>query len=250
MNCNSKITYDKDCNIIIHDINFDENYAYIYILQLNKSNETITQVAIKEVTPEEIIIQVGNPNSDDIIVLDESNICDTKVIGCGDSSMTIIPELQVKFDKDIQDGFYTLVTVKVPMDPTKEYYYRNGKVYHINEEADLALLLELNPEVSGLEVEHEYYFQTCRLRKCYINICKQIFDQVHSLDCNKPPIDPNLKFKRDLLLSALHIIEFMVERGQFKEAELLLERIMGCNGLCDDHHCGCHKHSPCSCGCL
>ena len=247
MNCNSRITYDENCNIIIHDINYDENYAYVYILQLNKSNEIITQVATKEITPEEIIIQVGNPNSENVIVLDESNICDTKVIRCSEIR---VPETQVIF-KGTEDGFYTLVTVKIPMDPTQEYYYRDGKVYHINEEADLSLLLELNPEYSGLDVDHEYYFLTCHLRKCYISICQQIFDQVHSLNCDKPSIDSNLIYKRDLLLSAINIIEFMAERDQFKEAELLLERIMNCNGLCDMKCNKTHKHSskPCNCGC-
>jgi len=48
MNCKGIITYDMDCNTIIHDVNFDENYAYVYILQLNKSNEIITRTAIKE----------------------------------------------------------------------------------------------------------------------------------------------------------------------------------------------------------
>lgn len=209
MNCKSVITYDMDCNTIVHDINFDENYAYIYVLQLNKSNEVITQVAKRENIEDQVVFDIG------------------------------------------QDGFYTLITIKVPRDTSKEYYYRDGKVYHINEEADLALLLELNPEVSGLIVTPEYYFQTCHLRKCYISICQQIFDQVHSLDCNKPPFDSNLIYKRDLLLSAINIIEFMAERDQFKEAELLLERIMNCNGLCDMKCNKTHKHSskPCNCGC-
>ena len=209
MNCNSVITYDMDCNTVIHNINFDENYAYVYVLQLNKSNEITTRIAIKEKIEDEIVFDIG------------------------------------------QDGFYTLITVKVPVDTTKEYYYKDGKVYHINEEADLALLLELNPEVSGLIVESEYYFQTCILRKCYINICQQIFDQAHSLDCNKPSVDQNLIYKRDLLLSAIYILEFMAERNQFKEAELFLERIMNCGGLCNIQCNKTHKHSskPCNCGC-
>lgn len=198
-----------DCNTVIHDINFDENYVYIYVLQLNKSNGIITQVAKKETIEDQVVFDIG------------------------------------------QDGFYTLITVKVPRDPSKEYYYRDGKVYHVNEEADLAVLLELNPEVSGLIVTPEYYFQTCHLRKCYISICQQIFDQVHSLDCNKPPFDQNLTYKRDLLLAAINVIEYMAERDQFKEAELLLERIMECNGLCNIQCNKTHKHSakPCNCGC-
>lgn len=116
MNCNSVITYDMDCNTLIHNINYDENYAYVYVLQLNKSNEVISNVAIKEKEEDEIVFDVG------------------------------------------QDGFYTLVTIKVPKDSTKEYHYSDGKVYHNNEQADLGLLLEMNPEVSGLIVDYDYYF--------------------------------------------------------------------------------------------
>ena len=43
-------------------------------------------------------------------------------------------------------------------DITKEYHYSDGKVYHNNEQADLGLLLEMNPEVSGLIVDYDYYF--------------------------------------------------------------------------------------------
>ena len=188
---NNLITYDMDCNTIVNDINFDDNYVYIYVLQLNRSNEIITQVAKKENVEDQVVFDIG------------------------------------------QDGFYTLITVKIPLDSSKEYYYKNGKIYHIHEEADLAVLLELNPEVSGLIVEPTYYFQTCRLRKCYINICQQIFDQVNSVECNKPLVDQNLIYKRDLLLSAIHIIEFMVEKEQYKEAERLLD-----------------SSRPCNCGCL
>ena len=210
MNCNSRITYDNDCNTVVHELNFDNDFVYVYVLQLNKTNELITNIAIKTTETEEVIFDLG------------------------------------------LDGFYTLVTLKIPKDVEREYYYSNGKFYHFNEEIELETLVEINPNVSEFDIEHEYYFQTCRLRKCYINICKQIFDQVASIECNRPKLDPNLIYKRDLLWSAINVIEFMVERGEYKEAEILLERIMGCNGLCDSH---CNKShykvpTPCNCGCL
>jgi hypothetical protein len=59
MNCKSVITYDMDCNTVIHNINFDENYAYVYVLQLNKSNEITTRVAIKEKIEDEIVFDIG-----------------------------------------------------------------------------------------------------------------------------------------------------------------------------------------------
>ena len=200
MNCNSKITYNVDCNTVIHEINFNENYVYIYVLQLNKADDLLTEVIIKEDIQDQVIFNIG------------------------------------------KDGYYTLTTIKVSKDETEDYYYKNGKVYHNNNIIDLPLLLELNPEVSsGFSIEIEYYFQTCNLKKCYIDICQQIFNQVNPINCNKQSLDQTLIYKRDLLWSAINMIDFMVEKEQYEEAERLLERIMGCNGLCN---C-----KPCNCGC-
>lgn len=210
MNCNSKITYDNDCNILIHETNFDNDFVYVYVLQLNRTTGIITDVSIKVNEDEQTIFN--------------SNL----------------------------DGFYTLVTLKVPKNTESEYHYNNEKFYHLNEEIELETLLEMNPDSHGLEINYEYYFKLCLLKKCYINICKQIFDQVNSVECNKPKLDPYLIYKRDLLWSAINVIEFMVGRGEYKEAERLLERIMGCNGLCDSHCNKSHlkEHTSCNCGCL
>ena len=148
------------------------------------------------------------------------------------------------------DGFYTLVTMKVPNGPGTEYYYDSGKFYHFYKEIELSTLLELNPQVTHLEVTYDYYFQTCRLRKCYINTCYQIFDQTASINCAKGNVDKNLIYKRDLLWSALNVIKYMTSMDQFEEAERLLERIMGCNGLCSNQQNRCNDgHKSNSCGC-
>ena len=53
-------------------------------------------------------------------------------------------------------------------------------------------------------------------------------------------------YKRDLVWSALKVIKLLVEKDNFEEAERLLERITGCNGLCNDP---CYTNKPCGCGC-
>lgn len=202
MNCNSKITYDKNCNISVHELNYDKRYVYAYILQFNKSDNLTSEVSIKT-DEKDITFELGT------------------------------------------DGFYTLVTAKVSKDENDEYYYKNGKFYHLSNEIDLQTLIEINPNNTKLLIEHEYYFHICHLKECYANICQKIFNQISSF-CNKGNVDSNLIFKRDLLWSAINVIEFMVEKGQFEDAEILLERIVGCNGLCDE----CYKiHSPNSCNC-
>jgi hypothetical protein len=109
------------------------------------------------------------------------------------------------------DGFYTLVTLKIPKGEGSEYYYKDDKYYHYYNEIELSTLLEINPNVTNLDITYEYYFQTCRLRKCYVNVCYQIFDQVASINCNKTALDKELTYKRDLLWSALNVINYMTE---------------------------------------
>ena len=206
MNCN-RITYDKNCNTVIQDA-YDDNYAFVYILQLNQTTGIISNVFVRT----------------------EEDQIPTFNLG--------------------MDGFYTLVTLKIPKGDGLEYYYKDGKYYHYYDEIELSTLLEMNPNVTNLDITYEYYFQTCRLRKCYVDVCYQIFDQVASINCNKTALNKELTYKRDLLWSALNVINYMTEIDQFEEAERLLERIMGCNGICDNKHNDCFEgHRSNDCGC-
>lgn len=202
MNCN-KITYDKNCNIIINE-EYDSNYAYVYILQLNKTTEITSQVFIKTSEDQKVLFDIG------------------------------------------LDGFYTLVTLKVPIE-YGIYFYSNNKFYHLYEEIELQELIELNPNVTKIETTYDYYFQTCRLRNCFVNICYQIFDTQASINCNNSKLDQNLIYKRDLVWSALNVLKYMVELNQYEEAERLLERIMGCNGLCSNVCSNSYQISKCGC---
>lgn len=202
MNCN-KIINDKNCNILIQEDNYDNNYAFVYVLQLNKTTEITSQVFIKTSEEQQVVFESG------------------------------------------PDGFYTLVTLKVSKNSESEYYYINDDFYHNGALIDLQELIELNPNVSGVNVEYDYYFQTCRLKKCFINICYQIFDTQALSSCVTPKLDSNLVYKRDLLWSAMNVIRYLSEMDQYEEAERLLERIVGCNGLCNNQD----SHSNSNCGC-
>ena len=148
---------------------------------------------------------------------------------------------QVIFN-NIQDGFYTICKLTIPKDESMPYYYKNGKYYHNINEVSLQEILNINLEVSKIEIEYIYYFSTCNLKKCFIKICQDIFDSQTSI-CDKSGIDSSLTYKRDLLWSALNVINYMVEMDQMEEAQRLLEKITGCNGLCSP------KSSFSGCGC-
>ena len=78
----------------------------------------------------------------------------------------------------------------------------------------------------------------------FVYICQQIFDQAASLNCNKSNVDSELIYKRDLIWSALNVIQYMAEMDQMCEAQRLLEEITACNGLCPQDQ----TSSGCGCG--
>ena len=139
-----------------------------------------------------------------------------------------------------QDGFYTLCRLKISKSDTELYYYNEGKFYKNLEETSLQEILEVNPETAGIQKTFYYYFQLCRLRKCYVAAASKVLNEAASIRCESK-VSSFDTYKRDLLWSAINVISYLAEMEQFEEAERLLERIMGCNGLCesDINSCGC-----------
>lgn len=141
------------------------------------------------------------------------------------------------------DGYYTLGRLKVPLDNTKSYYYFDQAIYHNGEVVPTQQIIEMNPEVTGIEITYFQYFQICKLKKCFIEAAKKVLDSQTSIDCNRDKVvSKDDIYKRDLIWSALNVITYLVEMNQFQEAERLLERITDCNGLCDNSTksgCGC-----------
>lgn len=133
-------------------------------------------------------------------------------------------------------------------------YYTNGEnIYkYYNGESSIVPLEEIverNTENTTISRCYQDYISICFLRKCYINLCQQIFNARAFDKCwNKNKIDSELVFKRDLVWMTINVIKYMVEFNQLAEAARLLERIGGCNGLCMSQYsksttsgCGCNK---------
>lgn len=144
----------------------------------------------------------------------------------------------------LSDGFYTLITLLVPLDESLPYYYKDGKFYKNVQEVSIQEIIEVNSEYSKITPIYDYYFQVCRLKKCYIKACQEIFNKTASIRCSNKNVDSFLIYKRDLIWSALNVIKYMTEFDQFEEAERLLEEITNCNGICPQDfniNCGCSR---------
>ena len=178
-----------------------------------------------------------------------------------------------------QDGYYTIAKIiipekdnigQLPEDVTTAYYYEkqdNGTYKYWKDvtdpfgegdgisEVDLIELVEVNTEGTNIYRELLNYFSTCYLYKCYVNICKETYKDIlgdsgkYGKRCScSSEIDTNLKYRRDLVQSTLSVIQYLVDCGQYAEAEIILERIGSCNGICptannviSQSRCGCRK---------
>lgn len=147
---------------------------------------------------------------------------------------------EVKFNTK-KDGFYTIITLLIPVDKNSYYYYKDQKFYRNQEEVSIEEIINTNPKLSNIYPNYDYYFLLARLKNCYINACKKIFES--SVKCLKNE-NKDLIYNRDLIWSSLNVLEYMVEFEQYEEAQRLLEELTGCNGICQEEetkHCGCHE---------
>lgn len=159
------------------------------------------------------------------------------------------------------DGWFTLDYIVIP---TKEWfdksqgewlhyntiYYSDGiKVYkYFNQESTEVSedeLFERNTEDTTISKYTQDFMSICFLKKCFINLCKQIFDLRGFSKCKvKGSIDDQLIFNRDLLWMSINTISYLTEFGQLAEAQRLLENLTSCNSICPQEQinnkgCGC-----------
>lgn len=77
----------------------------------------------------------------------------------------------------------------------------------------------------------------CKLRKCYINLCQQIFESKNFSPCwNKNKVDSELIYKRDLVWMAINVITYLWKLGNnSEEIKRILNQLNNCNGLCESY---------------
>lgn len=153
------------------------------------------------------------------------------------------------------DGYFTVIHI---IFPTKKYiddnipnardtddivlcadengYYIKHKDTNEYEQISIETVIteidKSNNEATAKKVELSYV-SICFLKKCYINLCQQIFNNRGFSRCfDRSTVDNDLIYRRDLLLMAINVIKYLTECDQLYEAERIIEILDGCNGLC------------------
>lgn len=245
MELNINVTTSDNCKIIVSDIStyLAEDFSgtvkgkfkysdtvSIDVLQHNKTTETVYRDPIytKHDTLQPINIPVEFDGWFDVIHL-------------------VLPSIEW-FNREIDKsegsalGLYDLVYFSDGIDI---YKYLDGNVSQVT----INEVLEVNPINTTISKTNRDYVSICFLRKCYINLCQQIFEDRGFSHCwNKNKVDSELIYKRDLVWMAINVIKYLTECEQLAEVERIIETIQGCNGLCVSSNltsktngCGCSK---------
>lgn len=245
MELNINVTTSDSCKIIVSDIStyLAEDFSgtvkgkfkysdtvSIDVLQHNKTTETVYRDPIytKHDTLQPINIPVEFDGWFDVIHL-------------------VLPSIEW-FNREIDKsegsalGLYDLVYFSDGIDI---YKYLDGNVSQVT----INEVLEVNPINTTISKTNRDYVSICFLRKCYINLCQQIFEDRGFSRCwNKNKVDSELIYKRDLVWMAINVIKYLTECEQLAEVERIIETIQGCNGLCISSNltsktngCGCSK---------
>lgn len=171
----------------------------------------------------------------------------------------MIPTLEHLIKDDGE--YYTIAKIK------DQTFYHKGKFYlglndivlsdgitEINQALDNISLTDTNvcPIDNYLDIYRKKGTQTfsyqkiiftvCKLQNCLVNLQRQIVMNPDScLDCNN---NTSMRYKRDFLLSALYVLDYLKDRHNYDEAQRVLDNLSSCGmSICGDDliktNCGC-----------
>lgn len=245
MDLNININTDKNCKVVIYDNSeyLPESSSITAKGKFRKS-DTVILVVLQHHTNNETVIK----NT----LLSENNVPYVQVPiefdGWFTINFVVLPSVEWfnTEDKKQHGSAFPLYQSIYFADTDKVYKVVNGKI----EEADINEVLEINSDTTTISKVSKDYVSICFLWNCYINLCKQIFNNRGLTSCNSTTsVDSELVYKRDLVWMAINVIKYFTDLNQLAEVERVIERITSCNGVCSQttttnissNGCGCSK---------
>ena len=165
-----------------------------------------------------------------------------------------------------EDGLYEVAHIILPTDKYIKnckdfdkysllYYYdraSNKIIKYGVGDADISKLLDVNPECTdnigrGTSIirSDQRTFCLCKLMNCFYKLCRELMTSFCGKCINKLNYPKQNTLNRDLVWMSINVITYLVEFGQYIEAQRILESLTGCGNICKDTE---SKNSE-SCGC-
>lgn len=167
-----------------------------------------------------------------------------------------------------KDGWITLHQIVLPtkefvdqnfdnIKDSKQYifYIHKNKLYQKSKEGNedsrvnIETIMSLDSEWHNTCDNEIEYISIWNLQKCLVNLCLEIFNNLGAFGkCfNSSSINDELKYKRDLVWMAIHVVKYLAKHNMKAEAARIINQIEGCNGICTQTKstrvsgCGCNK---------
>lgn len=77
-------------------------------------------------------------------------------------------------------------------------------------------------------------FCVCYINECFYRLCKNLLGDLPGRCKNKTDDVKMLIYNRDIIWMAINVIKYLIELGQYYEAQRVLEDITQCGGICKD----------------
>lgn len=126
-----------------------------------------------------------------------------------------------------------------------KYWYNESTNQIVLSTAEAEELIEVNNNYTTISKKILNTFSVCELYDCYIKLCKSLLNNANLKCSNKNSDLDDLIFKRDFVWMTLNVIEYCIEKGQYLEAQRILEKLSTCGSFCQDIN----NVKPCGCGC-
>lgn len=150
-----------------------------------------------------------------------------------------------------KDGFYEYQKLLIP---TEDYvgtaicYFNteDEKFYLNNEVVEFDDIWAIKSEETALFWYDKGIFSIYNLIECFVRLEKKRLDEFFKNGCNAACISWINGSNADFLAGAIFVLNHMIDNNNFTQAQLLLNRLQTCNGLCgdimgndDSNGCGC-----------
>lgn len=161
----------------------------------------------------------------------------------------VIPQLSYFQDEDEPDKYINLID---------ELFFFKGKLYKSNitnqDGHTLDEVIKNSEVIVNYKVAYDlvqenkasqtFYcpiknvFSVCKLQRCLVYLQRQLL-------LSKCNTNESLRDRRDFLLSAMYVFDYLKDMGNFTEAQRILDNLSSCNSLCGEelgninNSCGC-----------
>lgn len=172
----------------------------------------------------------------------------------------VIPLIK-HFKHPSQDKYYHL---------HNELFYHEGKIYKcklgdgettydlsavlaqsdiISNYIDAYNLVQNGEGTQTVYCPKEFIFVFCNLQKCLVALQKKLlFSNICSCSFERCSTDETIRNRRDFLLSALYVLDYLKNIKNYEEAQKLIESLSTCNSICGDASDGYNSNDDCGCG--